>query len=371
MKRNTIFSIGVLIAFFLPWIDLTFLTLSGYNIPTSLDKLSNVGKVFKSTSNLDILKVSYLLYLIPICSAFNVIKDISGYKGSYFLNEFVFGIIAVILLFIVVININEKITSVLSIGYYLTALFSVLGVFSFERNSKEYENTSYKTKEDIKETTTITNDKNDFLNQLAQLHSLKEKGVLTEEIYEEERQEILSKLQKQNIAKNAIQKEVPEQITSTLDEYNPEYDEFFGKQTWFKRNKTWVLFITTISFLATAGFLIFNDTKRVDKLIIGNWVIDSIYTRERQVPDLEYLKIMTEFEGLRMDFRTSENVELYQDEEEKKLSNYSLNETLDTLQIKLDDKFLTYKLNKVDDKNLIINGPFPNFDQYWIFKRVK
>lgn len=373
MKRRTFFSIGVLIAFFLPWVDLNFFTLSGYDIPTSLDKLSNLSKVFNSSDNSDVLKFSYLLYLIPVCSVFNIIKDITGYKGSYFLNEFLFGIIAVNVLFILINDINEKATSVLSIGYYLTSIFSVLGIFLFEKKktSNEDEKISYQIKEEPEEISITTTDKTELLNQLSQLHSLKEKGVLTEDIYEQERQEILSKLTKQNITENTTQTEAREQTTSTIDEYNREYEELFGKETWFKRNKSWILIFSSISLLVTTGYFIFNNTKGIDKLIIGNWVVDSIYIKDRQVPELEYLKIMSEFKDLRMDFITSKNIELYKDEKEKELSTYSLNQTLDTLQIKLDDKYLTYKLDKVDGKNLIMNGPFPNFDQYWIFKRVK
>ena len=44
--------------------------------------------------------------------------------------------------------------------------------------------------------TTPTTDRETLLNQLSQLHSLKEKGVVTEEIYEQERLRILDKLAK-------------------------------------------------------------------------------------------------------------------------------------------------------------------------------
>lgn len=47
--------------------------------------------------------------------------------------------------------------------------------------------------------TTISNSDNreSFLNQLSQLHSLKEKNVITDEIYEQERRKILAKLDKE------------------------------------------------------------------------------------------------------------------------------------------------------------------------------
>lgn len=293
MKRNTIFSIGILIAFFLPWIDLTFFTLSGYNIPTSLDKINNVSKVFNSNDNSDILKISYFLYLIPICSAFNIIKDISGYKGSYFLNEFLFGIIGVILLFIMVNNINEKATSVFSIGYYLTALFSVLGIFSYNSNKSE-EIQSPQKKEEPKEAVSISADKTDLLNQLSQLHSLKEKGVLTEEIYEQQRQEILSKLQTQNVSHNIIEPEAeaepqPQQNISTLEEYDPEYEEIFGKETWFKRNKTWFITSIIIAILSIGSYFLYEASKTSEEKIVGLWSVkfyevplDSLNEKEKE-----------------------------------------------------------------------------------------
>ena len=173
MKRSTILSIGLLISFFLPWIDFTILTLNGYEIPLSLDKLSNLNKLLNKKDDLDIYKLSYFFYLIPICSVYNIIKDFSAIKGSYFLNEFGIGILSIILLYVGVTNINEKATSVFSIGYYLTGLFSILG-FLLNNRTKETENNSLASENENVEINISDSDKTNLLNQLSQLHSLKQ-----------------------------------------------------------------------------------------------------------------------------------------------------------------------------------------------------
>jgi hypothetical protein len=109
-----------------------------------------------------------------------------------------------------------------------------------------------------KETNTTSVDKADLLNQLSQLHSLKEKGALTEEIYEQERQEILLKLQKQNVTQSPIQTGVQEESTSPKEEYIPEYEELFGKDTWFKRNKTWMTALIIV-IIASIGIYFLNE----------------------------------------------------------------------------------------------------------------
>lgn len=369
MKRSTILSIGLLISFFLPWIDFTILTLNGYEIPLSLDKLSNLNKLLNKKDDLDIYKLSYFFYLIPICSVYNIIKDFSAIKGSYFLNEFGIGILSIILLYVGVTNINEKATSVFSIGYYLTGLFSILG-FLLNNRTKETENNSLASENENVEINISDSDKTNLLNQLSQLHSLKEKGVLTEEIYEQERKEILSKLKKENISENTVQTEVAEQSISPLDEYNPEYEELFGKQTWLSRNKIWVIIISILSAFIIIIYFISINSKSVEKLIIGKWEIDSIYAKNETVTKLEYLRTMEEFNGLKMSFDESKNFEFYKTEKEKIPMKYLLNNTFDTLTIISDRQESIWTIEKVDENELILNGPDPNFNQSWIFKKI-
>ena len=84
------------------------------------------------------------------------------------------------------------IVGVLTLGYLgllIAWIISVILAITSTRNT----NTKTITR------TTISNSDNreSFLNQLSQLHSLKEKNVITDEIYEQERQKVLAKLDKE------------------------------------------------------------------------------------------------------------------------------------------------------------------------------
>lgn len=261
MKRNTILSIGILISFFLPWINFTFFSLGGYEIPTSLDKLYNISMLFKNGEKPAIAKISYLLYLIPIASVFNIIKDISKQKTYIFFNEFVFGGIAVIAFFIKAHQINEDPTSVLSFGYYFTIIFSVLGILSYFSPSV-YDVFGNNFLGNNPEHTDATN-KSELLNQLSTLHSLQEKGALTDDIYEQERQVILSKLQNQESNQEIIQSE---EIVSEL-ENNEDYE--YEEESWFLRRKIWLIIAIISSVIG--GYFLYETSKTSEDKIVGLW----------------------------------------------------------------------------------------------------
>lgn len=253
---TTIFSVGILISFFLPWIDLGFYSLNGFEIPTSLDKLIAVNEVFSNNNDVSYLKLSYIMYLIPLFALINVIMDVSKANFRTQLDEFGVGIIVAILLFVFIQSINERAASTLTIGYYLTALFSLLGIFSFRKKQKT-EATSPVIKEPSKEEI-LSNDKSSLLNQLSQLHSLREKNVISEEIYEQERQIIIGKLQPQEQTKEKepqtetiIQKPSFEP-SITEETYDREYERLFLKKKWYQKPVFWI--VSGVTVLAAAGF---------------------------------------------------------------------------------------------------------------------
>lgn len=193
MNRTTLFSVGLLIAFFLPWVDVVFVAYNGYSLPIAIDKfkdIAEVGKIFdinKKVGDVSILKLSYILYLIPIFCIVNIIRSFNGQKRlSYLLNEFNIGLLSVLLLYAYLMSIDVK-SNVLSVGYYLTAAFSLIGLFLPNSIIQKDNN-----KTATNDTTSVDN--TNVLNQLTQLHSLKEKGVITEEIYEKERAAFLKQL---------------------------------------------------------------------------------------------------------------------------------------------------------------------------------
>jgi len=153
ITATTFFSIGLLISFFLPWVDFRFFTVSGYNIPASLEKLLSLGNALESFGNAlenilgsgnattgnnlngsdeNLIKLTYLLYLIPVCSAYNIFRDFTQAKKFRFSIEFILGLIASILVILFIITRIEDGEGLkyLSFGFYLTAGFSVLGFLS-------------------------------------------------------------------------------------------------------------------------------------------------------------------------------------------------------------------------------------------------
>lgn len=129
LKKSTLFSIGLLISYFLPWYSTSIFNFNGYEISICIDKcvlLENFIDI-----NISILKVSYVFFLIPICAAFNIISDIANIKNYSFLNEFAIGLSSTLILYSIIKLSNVDYTNNLSIGYYLTITFSILGfVFS-------------------------------------------------------------------------------------------------------------------------------------------------------------------------------------------------------------------------------------------------
>lgn len=145
MNKTSILSIGLLIAFFLPWFDLNLFTISGFEIPTSFEKLSNLNNMFgnenKTLSNTT--KFSYILYLIPFLSLINLFKEFSKAKRAYIFNEFLVGLIAIIYLFFVAKGYKKDFNSLFGIGFYVTLLISVLGLYyciSLKVKESEFEN---------------------------------------------------------------------------------------------------------------------------------------------------------------------------------------------------------------------------------------
>lgn len=263
MKLRTIFSIGLLISFFLPWLDIPYFAIVyGYEIPTSLTKLSHLF-ISLDSKNIELLKLSYFIFLIPICSVFNIIKELTGLKVSYFLNEFIFGIIASIILFVLIIIVDATI-NILSLGYYFTALFSVLGICStyYGRSIKRQDTKVKDAKEEHTQETLSLPEKTNLLNQLSQLNSLKEKQVITEEIYEQEKAEILVKFQKQNKSKSEIGAVNKEPKNVYQDEYDPNFEELFNKKSPIKKNK--ILFIIIVLIVIFSSFLYYKSTTEDD-----------------------------------------------------------------------------------------------------------
>ena len=256
MNKTTLLSIGLLIAFFLPWIDLNIITISGYEIPTSLDKLSNLSNLLNDGNN-NSTKYSYILYLIPLLSIISIYKELTNNKRA-FINEFQFGIIATIYLFFTVKNYDKDFTSLFSLGYYLTAIFSFIGflICLFQKNENLIDSRTVLS-EESKNIPSF--DKNDLLKQLEQLHTLKEKNILSDYIYEQEKNEILEKIKNKKDLKEAnVNVENEEQAHKTI------YEQFQNK-------KTLILSFIGVLILIFAGYSYLKSKEPYQQKMIGIW----------------------------------------------------------------------------------------------------
>ena len=92
---------------------------------------------------------------------------------------------------------EEKIVRFIGFGFYINIIATIIGVLSVNESPQAYPSTyNIESNNNIFETEIKnTTNNTDIIKQLSQLFELKEKGVLTEEIYNAEKQNLLNKLE--------------------------------------------------------------------------------------------------------------------------------------------------------------------------------
>lgn len=109
-----------------------------------------------------------------------------------------------------------------------------------------------------------TIDKASLLNQLSQLHSLRQNNVITEEVYEYERNELLNKLHPAKKAEPTITV-LPTQTSDDDYQRDLEYQRLFGDEGKRKRNKQLVIGLSiAAAFAIGIYFLLGTTTTPVD-----------------------------------------------------------------------------------------------------------
>lgn len=298
MKFSTVCSIGVLVAFFLPWIDISFLTtvsLSGYDIPISVNQITKILGTFFGGDKVDLnryqLWISLFFYFIPILSIISILMGLTKSKSFWFHEKGVefllaFGLIVCLYYIVKIINSQPTAPNVnLGIGVYLTALFSILGIISLDikrywKKTKNFIENDSQTDIDLNtklpESLISSEEKTNLLNQLSQLHDLKEKGVLTEDIYEQERQGILSKFQSENseIKANELLPPVLEERSEQIQISG--YEDPFEREPWVKRNKNYLIFFTIIIISFVGIFFLNKSTTNFKQIIVGKWEVSNL-----------------------------------------------------------------------------------------------
>jgi hypothetical protein len=184
MKRTTVLSIILLIAFFMPWADFNFLSFSGFDLPKSITQLGRMRFLF-SESDADFLMLTYLIYLIPLFSIVGISSDFTNTNLAAYVKkvDYYVALIFCALILILLGKMGEKSLSFLGIGFYLTFIIAVVGVFIKDKSivlvSQNNES--------------LTND--DYTKQLTILKDLLDKELITTEEYLLKKEAILRKME--------------------------------------------------------------------------------------------------------------------------------------------------------------------------------
>ena len=220
MNRITYFSLAIIVAYFLPWFDFTFFTVSGFEIPSSLDKLTNINELFSDNKSDDI-NFTYFLYLIPLLSVINIIGDFTQRKRNIILNEFAVGLISIIYLFYFIAKMEIDFSKIVSMGFIMTILVSLIGSILVPIMT-----VSNKTHTIDKLQVESLPNKAELFNELEKLHRLKSENVITDEIFEFEKKSLLIKIDQIN---SKIESDKEYKKSEPLIEDNDESETFFSK----------------------------------------------------------------------------------------------------------------------------------------------
>ncbi len=180
MKRTTVLSIILLIAFFMPWADFRFISFSGFDLPSSLIQLSSFSL---SSTESNLLTASYLIYLIPLFAMITILGTFFQIPFSNKIQkvEYYLGLIFLIIIIITLSKMNSRVFSFLGIGFYLTILISVIGIVITDKEISTSKNVH-------------SIPVQDYSAQLTQLKDLFDKQIITAEEYQMKKEDILKKM---------------------------------------------------------------------------------------------------------------------------------------------------------------------------------
>lgn len=135
-----ILSLFLALSFFLPWFNLGFLTLSGYEIPEKISSLYTIAGLFFEVDSSFALYLSYSLYLIPILAITTAIFVLAEYNAR--LISFLTGSTSIFILGYILLKNKEilfghemLVFNIAGIGIY-TTFISGLGLLIFALVSK-------------------------------------------------------------------------------------------------------------------------------------------------------------------------------------------------------------------------------------------
>ena len=139
-KSENIFAIVMLIAFFLPWINVGGLFIvEGYNIPKISEGAAFFANAFKEygEKGVDVPFYFYLVYLIPLLTIGIIILDYKGIETE--LVSIFAGALPILTLIYFIVDIGFDVYKGMGIGAYITIIASIglilgaLNVINFEK----------------------------------------------------------------------------------------------------------------------------------------------------------------------------------------------------------------------------------------------
>ena len=141
-------SVGMLVAFFLPWFSVGGLvSVTGFEVPNAISSLMRVAQALEqglsgdAVNNFDSALISYvrLVYLPPILATVAIV--LAFIKRETFLAGFFGGMVflcLVVFVFIKLHPVKPEVADALSIGFYLSVLMAILCVLSAARSRDEH-----------------------------------------------------------------------------------------------------------------------------------------------------------------------------------------------------------------------------------------
>lgn len=129
-------------AFFLPWVDISVMSFSGYEIPKIIKSIASIGDFFSLKSDKEISKAVYFaygLYLIPTLSIAIILVGLTG-RNSKILALFT-GLLTVGFFVITYNKFEKKLFHIAGIGLYTTLILGfLLFIASFIPYSSQEQN---------------------------------------------------------------------------------------------------------------------------------------------------------------------------------------------------------------------------------------
>jgi hypothetical protein len=88
-KKELLYSLVVLLTFFLPWVSWGFISFKGYQIPNMISNYGDLGDLLSVSNferNNNEIVLAYSIYLIPILTVSSILINLKGKKPSTVLN---------------------------------------------------------------------------------------------------------------------------------------------------------------------------------------------------------------------------------------------------------------------------------------------